>query len=176
MPTANKRPAPLTRRFADDGRIPNNPRLPLLLYRRAINVTGARNPEQTIEQMFAANGWGDMWRNGIFPYVHYHSMIHEALGVARGRAQVRFGGANGEVIDIAPGDVAVLPAGTGHQCLDCSKDLVVIGAYPPSGKYNLCRGSKAEHAKALRSIPKVPPVASDPVFGTEGPLLALWRA
>ena len=31
---------------------------------------------------------------------------------------------------------------------------MVIGAYPPSGKYNLCRGSKAEHAKALVSIPE----------------------
>ena len=37
-----------------------------------------------------------MWRNGIYPYVHYHSMIHEALGVARGRAKVRFGGDNGQ--------------------------------------------------------------------------------
>ena len=51
----------------------------------------------------------------------------------------------------------------------------MIGAYPPSGKYNLCRGSKAEHAKALVSIPKVPPPVSDPVFGPKGPLMALWR-
>ena len=47
----------------------------------------------------------------------------------------------------------------------------MIGAYPPTGKYNLCRGSKAEHAKALVTIPKVPPPLSDPVFGADGPLL-----
>ena len=57
------------------------------------------------------------------------------------------------VFRIVPGDVAILPAGTGHQCLAQTPELVVIGAYPPSGKYNLCRGSKAEHAKALQSIP-----------------------
>ena len=51
----------------------------------------------------------------------------------------------------------------------------MIGAYPPNGKYDLCRGSKAEHAKALASIPKVPLPATDPVFGPKGPLLALWR-
>ena len=53
--------------------------------------------------------------------------------------------------------------------------LVVIGAYPPNGKYDLCRGSKAEHAKAVASIPKVPLPATDPVFGADGPLIALWR-
>ena len=52
---------------------------------------------------------------------------------------------------------------------------MVIGAYPPGGKYDLCRGSKAEHARALASIPQVPPPAADPVFGPKGPLVALWR-
>jgi uncharacterized protein YjlB len=52
---------------------------------------------------------------------------------------------------------------------------VVIGAYPPSGRYDLCRGSKAEHARALVSIPKVPLPPTDPVFGPKGPLVALWR-
>jgi uncharacterized protein YjlB len=176
MPIANKFPAPVTHKFADDGRIPNNPVLPFVLYRGAIDLTGSPDPELVIEKAFGENGWGDMWRNGIYPYAHYHSMIHEVMGVARGRATVRFGGEKGAEIEIAPGDVVVLPAGTGHQCLKHTRDLVVIGAYPPSGKYNLCRGSKAEHAKALASIPKVPLPATDPVFGPKGPLLALWRA
>jgi len=96
--------------------------------------------------------------------------------VARGSATVRFGGENGESIALSAGDVVVLPAGTGHQRLKQSLDLMVIGAYPPSGKYNLCHGSKAEHGKALISIPKVPCPATDPVFGAEGPLVTLWRA
>jgi uncharacterized protein YjlB len=166
MPTATKPPAALTATFADDGTIPNNPTLPLVLYRGGIDLGGTPDPERVIEKTFAANGWGDMWRNGIFPYVHYHSMIHEALGVARGRAKVRFGGDKGREIEIAPGDVAILPAGTGHQCLSRSPDLMVIGAYPPGGKYDLCRGSKAEHARALASIPQVPPPAADPAAGS----------
>jgi uncharacterized protein YjlB len=175
MPVLTKTTEPLARMFVDDGAIPNNPSLPFLLYRGAIDLSGTPDPEDVIEKTFARHRWGDMWRNGIYPYVHYHSMIHEALGIARGRAQVRFGGAQGEVFELTPGDVVVLPAGTGHQGLFSSPDLVVIGAYPKSGKYDLCRGSKAEHAKALRTIPQVPRPDTDPVYGDNGPLLRLWR-
>ncbi|MET0668742.1 MAG: hypothetical protein ABWY66_01950 [Xanthobacteraceae bacterium] len=161
--------------FADDGSVPNNPRLPFLVYRGAIDLAGTPDPEDVVEKTFHKNGWGEMWRNGIFPYVHYHSMIHEGLAVARGRAKVRFGGAKGEELDLVPGDVAVLPAGTGHQCLWASPDLLVIGAYPKTGRYDLCRGSKAEREKALRSIAKVPLPGGDPVFGEAGPLMRLWR-
>lgn len=176
MPIAIKRSAPPTTHFfTDDGVIPNNP-LPLLLYRGAIDLAGSPDPERVIEKTFAANGWGDMWRNGVYPYVHYHSMIHEAMGIARGHAAVRFGGENGQIIKLVSGDVVVLPAGTGHQRMSQSDNLMVIGAYPPSGQYNLCRGSKADHDKALASIPNVPQPETDPVFGAEGPLLTLWRA
>jgi uncharacterized protein YjlB len=175
MPNASPRTDTVTHTFTDDGRIPNNPALPFVLYRAGIDLTGSPNPEDVIEKTFTANGWGGLWRNGVYPYVHYHSMIHEVMAVARGRAKVRFGGENGRELDIVAGDVVILPAGTGHQRVSQSPDLVVIGAYPPSGKYNLCRGSKAERTKALASIPKVPQPATDPVFGAEGPLIALWR-
>lgn len=176
MPNVMQRIAPITHNFKDDGTIPNNPSLPFVLYRAGIDLVGSPDPEEIIEKTFAENGWGDMWRNGVYPYVHYHSMIHEAMGIARGRAKVRFGGKKGKEIDIGVGDVVILPAGTGHQLVTQTQELVVIGAYPPSGKYNLCRGSKAEHAKAIASIPKVPAPATDPVFGANGPLIALWRA
>jgi uncharacterized protein YjlB len=168
-------PNPKIYMFADDGSVPNNARLPFLIYRGAIDLTGTPDPEAVIEKTFQENGWGGLWRNGIYGYVHYHSMIHEGMGVARGRAWVRFGGNKGEEIEIATGDVAVLPAGTGHQCLWSSQDLMVIGAYPKTGRYDLCRGSKSEHKKALVSIPHVPLPDTDPVFGERGPLLRLWR-
>jgi len=175
MPNVIQRIAPITYSFADDGTIPNNPALPFVLYRAGIDLVGSPDPEEIIEKTFAENGWGDMWRNGVYPYVHYHSMIHETMAVARGRAKVRFGGDNGRELDILTGDVVILPAGTGHQRLTQSPDLVVIGAYPPNGKYNLCRGSKADRTKALATIPKVPQPETDPVFGAEGPLMTLWR-
>lgn len=172
---SSKTVEPVARLFADDGIIPNNPTLPLLVYRGAVDLAGTPNPEGVIERTFSRNRWGDMWRNGIFQYVHYHSMIHEAMGIARGRAKVRFGGENGAVVELGPGDVVVLPAGTGHQCLWASPDLCVIGAYPRAGKYDLCRGSKADHDKAMISIPQVPLPDADPVYGPDGPLRKHWQ-
>jgi uncharacterized protein YjlB len=168
-------PEPESLIFADDGWVPNNARLPFVLYRGVIDLIGTHDPESAIERIFRRNGWGNLWRNGIYAYVHYHSMIHESMAVARGRARVRFGGSTGSEFDLSQGDVVVLPAGTGHQCVSHSPDLVVIGAYPPTGRYDLCRGSKAEHDKALLSIPQVPLPEIDPVFGKQGPLLRLWH-
>ena len=103
------------------------------------------------------NGWGDMWRNGIYPLRALSLADPRSARASRAAARkVRFGGEQGQELEITQGDVALLPAGTGHQCLWASPDLMVIGAYPPDGRYDLCRGSKAEHAKALQSIPKVP--------------------
>ena len=168
--------APLTFMFQDDGAVPNNPALPALVYKSALDLADARDPAAAIEKLFKTNGWGHgQWRDGIFPFVHYHSMIHEALGIARGRARVQLGGHRGETFEFAAGDLAVLPAGTGHQRLIASEDLLVVGAYPPQGTYNLCRGDNpAERAKALTTIPKVPVPDSDPVHGQDGPLPKLW--
>ena len=173
---ATKPTKPITALFADDGSVPNNPRLPLVIYRAAIDLAGTPDPEDVIEKVFRSHGWGDLWRNGIFPYVHYHSSIHEGMGIARGRAKIRFGGNKGQEFELAQGDVAILPAGTGHQGLWSSADLMVIGAYPKTGRYDLCRGSKAEHRKAIETIARVPLPDIDPVYGKSGPLLDLWRA
>ena len=168
---------PLALRFSGDGAIPNNPHLPMLLYRGGIDLAGTPDPEARIEAVFVANGWGrNLWRNGIFPYPHYHSMIHEVLAIARGRATVRFGGSKGEEIEVVPGDVALLPAGTGHQLIKAANDLLVIGGYPQRGTYDLCRGSTADYERAATTIPRVPLPGSDPVYGAGGPLTRLWRA
>ncbi|HLH88864.1 MAG TPA: cupin domain-containing protein [Xanthobacteraceae bacterium] len=162
-----------TLRFKDDGRTPNNP-LPFVLYRSPVDLRGASDPAAMFEQLFAANGWGDSWRNGIYDYLHWHSRIHEVLGIARGEAKVRFGGDHGRVVTVKRGDVAILPAGTGHHCLAASADFLVVGAYPPAGTYDECHGSPAEHARALATIPRVARPRKDPVYGAEGPLPELW--
>lgn len=164
---------PLSVVFEDDGLVPNNP-MPFLVYKAAIDVANG-HPEKTIEGLFGANGWGDMWRNGVYDYLHYHATVHEALGVARGHARVRFGGDNGKEFNLASGDVAILPAGTGHQCIQASDDFCIVGAYPPGPKMQVTRPTPDNHAKALRTIPQVPLPMSDPVMGEDGPLVRLWR-
>src|SRR4029079_5452192 len=96
-------PTPLTFMFKDDGKVPNNPALPALVYKDAVDFSG-NDPAREIESLFAQNGWGHgQWRNGIYPFLHYHAMIHEALGIARGQARVQLGGPGGEICACAAG-------------------------------------------------------------------------
>ena len=164
---------PLTFVFEDDGLIPNNP-MPFLVYKGAVAVDNG-HPEKTIEGLFGANGWGAMWRNGVYDFAHYHATVHEVLGIARGHAKVRFGGERGKVLEIAAGDVAILPAGTGHQCISSSDDFSVVGAYPPGPSMDLVRPTKEAHARALKTIPQVAVPKTDPVLGADGPLVKLWK-
>jgi uncharacterized protein YjlB len=165
---------PLTFVFEDDGLVPNNV-LPFVIYKGAVHVDRA-SPEKIIEELFSANDWGqDIWRNGIFDYLHYHATVHEVLGIARGHARVRFGGDEGKEFELDPGDVAILPAGTGHQCLKATNDFSVVGAYPPGAKMQVTRPTPENHAHALKTIPEVKLPDSDPVLGKDGPLVKLWQ-
>ncbi|MBX3501761.1 MAG: cupin [Alphaproteobacteria bacterium] len=166
----------MTFRFAADPEVPNNPRLPLIIYRGALRLEPAGDPAAIFEEVFAANGWGSSWRNGIYPFRHFHIRAHEVLGIARGDARVEFGGAAGERLDIGAGDVAILPAGTGHRRLAQSADLLVVGAYPAAGGFDQKRAGEIDIASALADIAKVPDPSKDPVYGADGPLRALWGA
>jgi uncharacterized protein YjlB len=151
--------------FKDDGYIPNNPKLPLLYYRKAVRFDRKDDPAAALETIFLANGWGDAWRNGIYDFVHYHPMIHEVLGVARGTATLRLGGNKGKTVKVGPGDVVVIPAGVGHECVKASQAFLVVGAYPPRGIYSECRGSFREHPAAVASIRRVAALRKNPLFG-----------
>jgi uncharacterized protein YjlB len=163
-----------TFRFSDDGIIPNHPLWPLIVYRGAVRLPAKLDPAGVLEVLFESNGWGQSWRDGIYDYVHYHSRIHEVMGIARGTGKVQFGGNRGRVLTLKAGDVAILPAGTGHQSLSASRDFLVVGAYPPSGSYDECTSSEA-HERALKTIAKAGRPRKDPVFGGRGPLLKLWK-
>lgn len=173
MPVVRDSAEPIALVFEDDGLVPNNP-LPFLVYQGAV-MLDPRHPEETVETLFEANGWGGTWRNGVYDYLHYHATVHEVLGVARGHARVRFGGHEGRVLQIKAGDVAILPAGTGHQCIEASGDFCVIGAYPPGAKMEITRATAENHTKALQTIPKVALPPSDPVTGKDGALMRLWQ-
>jgi len=159
---------PLTLRFADDGAIPNHPRFPALLYR---GVEDAAGGPDACEAMFERNGWEPRWRAGVFPFHHFHSTAHEALGVVRGTATVRLGGPGGEAVQLAAGDVVVLPAGTGHKRESDDPEFLVVGAYPPGQDWDLRRGDPAEHDEVVANIARVPDPETDPVGGS---LTELW--
>ena len=60
--------------FMDDGAVPNNAELPVLVYKAAIDLAGDPVAVHRDRRLFTANGWGhDQWRNGIYPFVHYHA-------------------------------------------------------------------------------------------------------
>ena len=164
----------MTLRFEDDGIVPNHPRWPLIVYRGAVRLREDLDPAAILEDVFGRNGWGRSWRNGIYDYVHYHSRVHEVLGIARGRATVEFGGARGKKLKLKAGDVAILPAGTGHRCVTASGDLLVVGAYPPSGTYDLCTSSE-DHQQAIKTIRRVPRPRRDPLYGVRGQLVGAWK-
>ena len=156
----------------DDGDIPNSA-FPVLVYHGALDpAAGAA----AYEDLFAGNGWLGAWRNGIFPFHHFHSTAHEVLGIARGTAGVMLGGPQGRRFDLSAGDVVVLPAGTGHCNAGSSADLLVVGAYPNGMEWDLRRGDPAERGEVLANIDRVPMLDHDPVAGANGPAVKLWRA
>jgi uncharacterized protein YjlB len=165
---------PQAYRFKDDGLIPNHPKWPLVIYKSAVRLPDMLDPAAVFEDLFESNGWGDSWRDSIYDYAHYHSRIHEVLGIARGSGKVQFGGPKGRTLILKAGDVAILPAGTGHQCLKASDDFLVVGAYPPTGKFDICK-TPEDLEKALVTIPKVAQPHKDPVYGPKGPLMRTWR-
>jgi uncharacterized protein YjlB len=143
------------------GRIPNNPRLPVLIHRGAV----AAGDPAAAEALFARHGWPPSWRNGIYDYDHYHPNAHEALAIARGHVRVRLGAEAGVVLDLAAGDVVVLPAGTAHRNLQQSEDLLVVGAYPPGDPPEQFTIRPGERERALHAIPATPDPPCDPVTG-----------
>jgi len=130
----------------------------------------SEDPAAVFEDLFHAHGWTSSWRNGIFPFHHFHSTAHEVLGIYAGTASVRLGGDSGVTLSVEPGDVVVIPAGVGHKKLDASSGLGVVGAYPDGQDPDICRGGECPHAHHLERVSQVPLPAMDPVYGAKGPL------
>jgi uncharacterized protein YjlB len=156
-----------------NGWVPNNDHLPVLSYRGVRLGEDERDLASAFEALFRRNDWPPAWRDGVYDYHHYHSTAHEALGFARGRAKLALGGPGGLEVEVGVGDAVILPVGTGHCRIEASDDFLVVGAYPPEARWDLCRSAPtAEQTARMLSLP-VP--ASDPIAGASGPLTERWR-
>ncbi|WP_141499767.1 cupin domain-containing protein [Paenibacillus luteus] len=160
----------ITFRFDDDGIIPNNHQLPVLLY-----LGAAKDKPSQMEALFNYHNWRNSWTNGVYDFHHYHSNSHEVLGVKSGSSTIQVGGELGKAIELHAGDIILLPAGTGHRRLSASQDFQIVGAYPDGMDYNLRRGKESELPLALEEISQVPIPETDPVYGFDGPMRSLWK-
>jgi uncharacterized protein YjlB len=175
MKTApNELPQVIAHQLGPSGAIPNHPRWPLLVYPGAVAIEG-KDPATTFEALFDRNRWPAAWRDGVHPYHHFHSNAHEALGVFSGEVTVQFGGDGGVVVTARPGDVIVLPAGTGHKKLSSSGALGIVGAYPAGQRPDMCTPLLSNPRRSAQAVARVPLPECDPVYGTGGPLFTHWR-
>jgi uncharacterized protein YjlB len=154
--------------------IPNHPRWPLLVYPGAVPIAGA-DPAVAFEELFERNRWPAAWRNGVYPFHHFHTTAHETLGVYSGEVTVQFGGDDGVVVTAKPGDVVVLPAGTGHKKLSSRGTLGIVGAYPAGQHPDMCTPLLSNLERSAAAVARVPLPECDPVYGAGGPLFVHWR-
>src|SRR5688572_18503525 len=97
--------------FTDDGAIPNNPRLPVLVYKHALTLANPAALADLVESTYEKAHWRAAWRWGVYDCPHYPSTAHEVLGCYRGSATLKLGGKDGVNFVVEPGDVVIPPAG-----------------------------------------------------------------
>ncbi len=175
--------------------MPNNDKLPLILYRAAVDL-GDEEPESVFEKIFSQHSWGNGFRGDTFPFHHYHSVAHEVVGFARGRAEIQFGGPAGPIHQVQAGDAVVIPAGVGHRRLDETPGFSSVGAYPPGQSPDLCVMSESDAGIARQrpdlGVLKISVIGkkelqatrariagtalpkTDPILGNCGPIMTLW--
>lgn len=155
------------------GGVPNN-KLPVMIYHRVIPSNVVDNADY-LEHLFRSNGWPPQWRYPVYTFTHFHSNTHEALGVFAGTARLQLGGENGKIIEVKVGDVLLLPAGIGHKQISADEEFMLVGAYPPEMKADLCHDEPAQLAVRTKAVIAVPLPDTDPVTGhSEGSMLA-WH-
>ena len=172
--TLKNSPRVTAHHLAASGAIPNHSRWPLLMYESAVAIAGA-DPAAVFEELFDRNGWPAAWRNGVHPFHHFHCDAHEALGVYSGEVTAQFGGDGGVVITARPGDVIVLPAGTGHKKLSSHGALGVVGAYPEGQHPDMCTPLLSNLKRSAAAVARVVLPQRDPVYGEGGPLFTHWK-
>lgn len=95
--------------------------------------------------------------------------------VTEGSAKLCFGGGGNPsrvVHEAGIGDVIVVPAGVAHAMLEDHGDFSMVGSYPVGAEqWDHCVGSEGEVAR--KRIGTIGWFKKDPVYGQEGPCLAV---
>ena len=155
------------------GGVPNN-KLPVMIYHRVIPPNIVDNADY-LEHLFRSNGWPPQWRYPVYTFTHFHSNTHEALGVFAGTARLQLGGENGKIIEVKVGDVLLLPAGNGHKQISADEEFMLVGAYPPEMKADLCHDEPAQLTARTKAVVAVPLPATDPVTGHNEGSMITWH-
>jgi len=155
------------------GGVPNN-KLPVMIYHRVIPPNIVDNADY-LEHLFRSNGWPPQWRYPVYTFTHFHSNTHEALGVFAGTARLPLGGENGKIIEVKAGDVLLLPAGIGHKQISADEEFMLVGAYPPEMKADLCHDEPAQLTARTKAVVAVPLPATDPVTGHNEGSMITWH-
>ncbi len=149
--------------------IPNST-LPVLIYRAAIAPKNGK--ALGFKDLYNANDWHGVWRNGIYDFHHFHSISHEVLGIEAGRAQVRLGGDYRRQCRCRSRRCVDPPAGT---------VIAVSAPRPISASSAAIRAARSiriscvrDSDTALANIKAVALPKTDPVQGKDGSLLRLW--
>jgi uncharacterized protein YjlB len=159
----------------DDGTFPNNGLLPLVVYKGAIKLDDDFSAsEKIVKDLFESNNWSNAWTNGVLDVHHYHSTTHEVLGIIRGTARIQFGGDKGISIEADKGDVIIIPAGVAHKKHESDENFSCVGAYPDGRDYDMNYGKEGERPFTDHNIINLPKPDTDPVYGTDGPLVKNW--
>jgi len=153
-----------------NGWMPNNTSLPVLLYRGILR--SERDLTESLERLVRRHGWTPEWRNGVYPFHHYHSTAHEVLAFSRGEAKLILGGElpGGREITVRAGDIALLPCGTGHCRVSSTPDFLVSGAYSLGQQWDLLRA--APDPAAVERMRRLQFPDSDPLGGK---LELVWK-
>ncbi|ROW05964.1 hypothetical protein VPNG_08442 [Cytospora leucostoma] len=154
------------------GALPNSSitNKPLLIYHSVFDRPSASAIESYLNNVGVVE---PLWRYGMYPRTHFHTITHEVLCVSSGKARLCFGGEDnpGRVEPtVEAGDVMVVPAGMAHRLLVDFGRFEMVGCYPLGYDWDMCYGRPGEEGK-IKAIENLAWFEKDPIYDHQGPVL-----
>ena len=67
--------------FSPDGKIPNHPQLPVMVWR---SIVSSDVGDDAVKALFEDNGWRRVWTWKVFDYQHFHLKCARSIGCNQG--------------------------------------------------------------------------------------------